>query len=79
MKVEIQYFAELRQQAQRDNEILDISEPDAKVIYTRLQEKYGFHSDWHQLGLAVNHQMARWDHSLQNGDVIVFIPKVAGG
>ncbi|RKM52936.1 hypothetical protein D6D71_04005, partial [Moraxella catarrhalis] len=32
-----------------------------------------------ELAVAVNHQIANWQTKVSNGDIIAFIPPVAGG
>lgn len=77
--ITIEYFAELREKSGKQSESIQLQHTDAKALYSSLKQKYGFHSDWQKLGIAINHEMASWDQFLQNNDVIVFIPKVAGG
>lgn len=77
--ITIEYFAELREKSGKQTETIQLQHTDAKALYSSLKQEYDFHSDWQKLGIAINHEMANWDQVLQNGDVIVFIPKVAGG
>ena len=79
IKLTIEYYAELREQAGKENEIIEIEHLDAMRLYTNLKARYHFHSDWQKLRLAVNHEITDWNKELTDGDVIVFIPKVAGG
>ena len=78
-KVTVEYFAELREQAGLAQEHIELSHNSAITLYTELKEKYSFHSDWQKLRVAINHELCDWEESLQDGDVLVFIPKVAGG
>ncbi|NNM14389.1 MAG: MoaD/ThiS family protein [Gammaproteobacteria bacterium] len=77
--VTVEYYAELREQAAKDTEVLKLEHSDATRLYTDLKQQYQFHSEWQKLRLAVNHELVNWDLSLVDGDVVVFIPKVAGG
>jgi molybdopterin converting factor small subunit len=78
-KVTIEYYAELREQAAKDNESIELEHTDATQLYSDLKKQYGFHSDWQKLRLAINHELVNWEQALADGDVVVFIPKVAGG
>lgn len=78
-KIKIEYFAELREKTNKAEDSFDIDHCDAKQLYNSLKETYDFHSSWEKLGIAINHEMADWNQILKDDDVIVFIPKVAGG
>ena len=77
--IKIEYFAELRERSGKSEEQINIPHQDSKKLYTHLKELYGFHSEWQKLRVAINHEIANWDQELIDGDVVVFIPKVAGG
>ena len=77
--ITIEYFAELREQAGKNDETLELTYTDAKQLYSELKNKYAFHSEWQKLRVAINHEMSSWEQKLNDGDVVVFIPKVAGG
>ena len=79
MKVNIEYYAELREKSNKEKESISISHNNCKQLYTQLKKQYDFHLDWNQLGIAINHEIADWTQNLQEEDIVVFIPKVAGG
>lgn len=78
-RVTIQYFALLREQAGRSEELVDTAAATAGALYAELQARHGFTLPERALKVAVNDEFATWDQALATGDRIVFIPPVAGG
>lgn len=74
------FFASLADQANTDSEtcLLD-DQTTLKHLYAQLQEKYGFEQEATELRVAINHEFARWDDAIKHGDIVAFIPPVAGG
>lgn len=78
--ITILYFASLAEKAKKDEEILQIEkEMNLTQLYTQLAKKYGFDIANNRLGVAVNHAFCDWETPLQAGDIVAFIPPVAGG
>jgi molybdopterin-guanine dinucleotide biosynthesis protein A len=75
----IEYFAVLREQAGRREEIIDSAAHTASELYEQLQQRHGFKLAASQLKVAVNAEFCDWNSQLKNGDTVVFIPPVAGG
>lgn len=75
----IEYFAVLREQAGRREEVLDSHAHTAAELYEELRARHGFHLSQAQLKVAVNAEFSDWNASLKHGDTVVFIPPVAGG
>lgn len=75
----IEYFAVLREQAGRREEIVDSVAHTASELYEQLQQRHGFKLAPSQLKVAVNAEFRDWDSQLEHGDTVVFIPPVAGG
>jgi len=75
----VQYFALLREQAGRSEEMLTTSARTPAELYSELQTRYGFTLPADMLKVAVNTEFGDWNQPLQNHDSIVFIPPVAGG
>jgi molybdopterin converting factor small subunit len=78
-KIEIGYYAILRQQAGRTEEILDTASANPAELYAELQTRYGFTVPPAMLKVAVNDEFATWGTPLADGDKVVFIAPVAGG
>jgi molybdopterin converting factor subunit 1 len=79
MQLTIQYFAILREQAGRSQEILETAAATPADLYAELVARYGFTLAREQLKVAVNSDFADWSRRLTAGDSVVFIPPVAGG
>lgn len=78
-KLNIQYFALLRDQRGLDSESLESSAATAAELYAELAERHSFTLPNTALKVAINDEFANWDSPLAPGDTIVFIPPVAGG
>jgi len=79
MKINIKYFAALREQANKSEEIIDTTYSTPGDIYTELKSKYNFSLNVDELKVAVNDCYEDFDYELKEMDTIVFIPPVAGG
>ncbi|HET6552706.1 MAG TPA: MoaD/ThiS family protein [Dyella sp.] len=77
--VNLQYFAQLREQAGRSTEQFSTGAASLRELYEELRERHGFTLGADALKVAVNAQFSAWDHAVSDGDTIVFIPPVAGG
>lgn len=73
------YFASLAEQAGKDEEHLQFVGTSLSELYEQLSEQYAFDLTQDELAVAVNHQIASWQTKVSNGDIIAFIPPVAGG
>jgi molybdopterin-guanine dinucleotide biosynthesis protein A len=79
MKLRIQYFALLREQAGRSEETLETAAATPAELYGELATRHGFTLAPSQLKVAVNSEFSEWSRPLAGGDDVVFIPPVAGG
>jgi molybdenum cofactor guanylyltransferase len=79
MQLKIQYYALLREQAGRSEEILETSAATPADLYTELAARHGFTLSREQLKVAVNSEFSDWSRKLAANDAVVFIPPVAGG
>lgn len=77
--VTVEYFAQLREQAGQSRETFSSDAESLAALYAELRQRHGFRLDAAQLKVAVNAQFRDWQQPLTEGDVIVFIPPVAGG
>jgi molybdopterin converting factor small subunit len=78
-QVHVQYFALLREQSGMAGEICATSAQTPRELFGELSKRYSFSLPVERLAVAVNNEFSRWDHELAEGDVVVFIPPVAGG
>jgi molybdopterin converting factor subunit 1 len=79
MQLKIQYYALLREQAGRSEEILETATCTPADLYAELAQRYRFTLSREQLKVAVNSEFSDWARKLSAGDAVVFIPPVAGG
>jgi len=79
MQLKVQYYALMREQAGRSEEIVETGAATPGDLYSELQARYGFTLSREQLKVAVNSEFAPWSRRLAAGDAVVFIPPVAGG
>jgi molybdenum cofactor guanylyltransferase len=75
----VQYYALLREQAGRREELLASPARTARELYAELAARYPFSLPPEMLRVAINSEFADWSTPLQDGDTVVFIPPVAGG
>jgi molybdopterin converting factor small subunit len=74
VRLTIQYFALMREQAGRSEETIQTSATTPADLYGELNARYGFTLSREQLKVAVNTEFAEWSHRLRAGDSVVFIP-----
>ena len=77
--VNLQYYAQLREQAGVGSEQVTTTASSLRELYEELRVRRGFSLAADALKVAVNAQFSAWDNPLRDGDTIVFIPPVAGG
>ena len=79
MKINVKYFAALREQANKSEEIINTTYTKPGDIYAELKSKYNFSLSIDELKVAVNDCYEDFDYELKEMDTVVFIPPVAGG
>lgn len=78
-RLQVQYFAILREQAGRSEEALESSARDARALFDELRGSRNLQLRPEQLRVAINDQFAEWSQTLNAGDRVAFLPPVAGG
>ncbi len=78
-RLNVQYYALLREQAGRREETLHSGAATPRELYEELRARHPFTLASEVLRVAVNTEFAEWSTPLRDGDVVVFIPPVAGG
>lgn len=79
MKVQVEYFAQFREAAGKDRELLDVLGDTAFDVWNDLVARYGIHPGRDSILVAVNDDFSDWNRKLSEGDRIVFLPPVSGG
>lgn len=78
-KVEIMYFAILREQSNKGLEIIETEAYTAEELFKELTQEYNFTLHPHQVRVSINEGFQDMNSTINDGDQIVFIPPVAGG
>jgi sulfur-carrier protein len=78
-RIDITYFALLREQRGVARETLETNVADAATLYRQLQAQHGFTLPFDRLRVAINGEFVPWPAPFQQGDELVYIPPVAGG
>ena len=77
--VHVHYYALLRDEAGCTEEQVVTASSTAGELYAELRSRHRFSLPPERLRVAVNAAFADWDTRLAPGDLVVFIPPVAGG
>ena len=78
-EVRVSYFALLRDEAGCAEERVATASATAGELYAELRERHRFSLPPERLRVAINAGFADWRTALADGDLVVFIPPVAGG
>ncbi|MBL8226484.1 MAG: MoaD/ThiS family protein [Chromatiales bacterium] len=78
MRIQVEYFAVLREHVGRGAESCETAAATVGDLYRELDARHGFPAVG-RLKVAVNDEFRDWDTPLSDGDHVVFIPPVAGG
>jgi molybdopterin converting factor subunit 1 len=77
--IHIQYFASLRDQTGCDRESVETEAHTAEALYHELKLRHALKHELAELKVAINDSFAPMHSVLKDGDLIVYIPPVAGG
>lgn len=78
-KVDIQYFALLREERGMEKESLTTDCKTLGDLYLYLKDKHHFSLPLDMIQVAVNDEFSHLHHEITDGIRVVFIPPVAGG
>lgn len=78
-QVSVEYFAVLREQAGCSAESIETEANTCGELYGQLQAAHAFTLPLSLVKFAVGESIEGADQPIQDGDVIVLIPPVAGG
>lgn len=79
MKIEVRYFASLRESAGVSAETIETVATDLAALYAELQARHGFTLPADRLRAAIDGAFARWDTPLRDGAEVALLPPVSGG
>ena len=76
---QIHYFGLLGERRGRAEETITSSAATARELYESLAAEHSFGMTCGDLRAAVNDEMILWEHLLNDGDHIAFLPPMSGG
>ncbi len=79
MTIKVKYFASLREKAQKNDEEILAEFNSPTELYQTLKNKYHFPLAIEEIKVAINGEYKSFDTLIKSGDVVTFIPPVAGG
>lgn len=79
MRVEVRYFASLRDRAGTAVEVWNTEARDLAALYDEVQARHGFALPRDRLRASLDGAFARWDAPLHEGADVAFLPPVSGG
>jgi sulfur-carrier protein len=79
MRVEVLYFASLRDAAGCAAEPVETEAPDVGALYAELVVRHGFGFAPGSLRAALDGAFVAWDAPLRPGAEVAFLPPVSGG
>jgi molybdopterin synthase sulfur carrier subunit len=79
MRVEVLYFASLRDAAGRASEPVDTAASEVGALYAELRARHGFALAPERLRAAIDGAFVAWNAPLHEGAEVAFLPPVSGG
>jgi molybdopterin synthase sulfur carrier subunit len=77
--IRVRLYALLREHAGRAELVWTSRAATPEALFNELQQHHRWPWPRHAFRAAVNDTFCAWDHPLQAGDEVAFIPPVAGG
>jgi MoaD family protein len=78
-RITVRYFAMFRENAGIGEEVLDLDAATARDVFEATRDRHGSAEPKGHCKVAVNDHMAEWDTPVDDGDVVLLFPPVAGG
>ena len=78
-RITVRYFAMFRENAGVAEETIEVDAATAADVFAATRERHGSREPQGHCKVAINDVMASWDSPLQDGDIVLLFPPVAGG
>ena len=78
-KITVRYFAIFREHAGIDAETVALDVETAADVFDATKTRHGSSEPLGHCKVAINDEMADWDTAIDDGDVVLLFPPVAGG
>ena len=77
--ITVRYFAMFREQAGVDEETLSLDVKTAADVFEQTKSRHGSEEPSGHCKVAINDEMADWASPVEDGDLVLLFPPVAGG
>lgn len=77
--VTVRYFAMFRENAGIAEETLTLDAKTAADVFAATRQRHGSAEPLGHCKVAINDVMANWDSPVNDGDIVLLFPPVAGG
>lgn len=77
--IKVRYFATFREKAGVSEETLSLTAETAADVFAATIERHGSSEPQGHCKVAINDAMVGWDAPVNDGDVVLLFPPVAGG
>ena len=78
-RITVRYFAMFREHAGVGEETLELDATTARDVFEATRARHGSAEPKGHCKVAINDAMAEWDSPVDDGDVVLLFPPVAGG
>lgn len=77
--ITVRYFAMFREHAGRSEEVITIAAEIAADVFEATRDRHGSVEPLGHCKVAINDEISDWNTAVDDGDVILLFPPVAGG